>query len=71
METHPRRRLRSLILALVLAVAATNDVVASDFSIFGRHAIDAVPEALAGFEGAEYFRKALYAFGFHKLSLEL
>ncbi len=53
METHPRRRLRSLILALVLAVAATNDVVASDFSIFGRHAIDAVPEALAGFEGAE------------------
>lgn len=54
METYPRRRLRSLISLLVLAAAsAMNNIWASDFSIFGRHAIDAAPESLAGFEGTE------------------
>jgi len=54
METDSRRRLRTLIPLLVLATTgAMIETKASDFSIFGRHAIDTPASALAGFEGAE------------------
>ena len=54
METDSRRRLRTLIPLLVLATTgAMIETKASDFSIFGRHAIDTPASSRAGFEGAE------------------
>ncbi|MBU6211633.1 MAG: hypothetical protein KJS73_05480 [Gammaproteobacteria bacterium] len=54
METHSRRRLHKLIPLLVLAAAgAMIETQATDFSIFGRHALDVPAGPLAGFEGAD------------------